>query len=151
MGMIRLASTPLPTAGRPPPPLPVKANRTDGIPDLEVVDVPRETSFKVWSHGYPFRTVRWHFHPEYEIHLITATTGRSFIGDFIGTFEPGNLVMTGPNLPHNWISDVPPGAVIPQRCLVLQFGREFISGCMAAIPELRPIETTLRESAFGIE
>jgi AraC-like DNA-binding protein len=123
----------------------------DVIPDLEVVDVPHETSFKVWSHGYPFRTVRWHFHPEYEIHLITATTGRSFIGDFIGTFEPGNLVMTGPNLPHNWISDVAPGTVVPQRCLVLQFSREFITGCMAAIPEMRPIDVMLRESALGIE
>ena len=37
------------------------------VPDLEVVDVPRESSFKAWAHGYPFRTVRWHFHPEYEI------------------------------------------------------------------------------------
>jgi hypothetical protein len=33
-------------------------------PDLELVAVPRDESFKVWSHGYPYRTVRWHFHPE---------------------------------------------------------------------------------------
>src|SRR5271168_5157508 len=32
-------------------------------PDLEVVQIGREESFKAWSHGYPFRTVRWHFHP----------------------------------------------------------------------------------------
>ena len=31
-------------------------------PDLELVAVPRDESFKVWSHGYPYRTVRWHFH-----------------------------------------------------------------------------------------
>src|SRR3954464_426106 len=121
MGMIRLASTPLPTAGRPTPPLPVKANRTDGIPDLEVVDVPRETSFKVWRHGYPYRTVRWHFHPEYEIHLITATTGKYFVGDHIGNFAPGNLVMVGSDLPHNWVSNVPGGDRVAERCLVLQF------------------------------
>ena len=73
-------------------------------PDLEVVQIRRGESFKAWSHGYPFRTVRWHFHPEYELHHVVATSGRYFVGDFIGAFEPGNLVLTGPNLPHNWVS-----------------------------------------------
>lgn len=50
-------------------------------PDLEVVDVLQHESFKVWGHGYPFRTVRWHFHPEYEIQLITETSGQYFVGD----------------------------------------------------------------------
>jgi AraC-like DNA-binding protein len=121
------------------------------VPDLEIVDVPPESSFKIWSHGYPFRTVRWHFHPEYEIHLVTATTGRSFIGDYIGTFAPGNLVMTGPNLPHNWISDIPKGEVVAQRGIVIQFTRDFIAGCMAVMPELRSLETMLQHAGSGIE
>lgn len=103
-------------------------------PELEIIVVDQGEPFKVWSHGYPFRTVRWHFHPEFEIHLITATTGRIFVGDYIGSFAPGNLVMTGPNLPHNWLSDVAPGAVIPQRCIVLQFGQGFIEGCASLFP-----------------
>ena len=53
-------------------------------PDLEVVDVAQHESFKVWGHGYPFRTVRWHFHPEFEIQLITETSGQYFVGDFVG-------------------------------------------------------------------
>ena len=89
-------------------------------PDLEVVAVRRDESFKVWSHGYPYRTVRWHFHPEYEIHLIVATTGKMFVGDHISSFTPGNLVLMGPNLPHNWVSDVPEGETIAQRNLVVQ-------------------------------
>ncbi|TIV75200.1 MAG: AraC family transcriptional regulator, partial [Mesorhizobium sp.] len=39
-------------------------------PDLEVVQIRQGESFKAWAHGYPFRTVRWHFHPEYELHLV---------------------------------------------------------------------------------
>ena len=50
-------------------------------PDLEVVQIRRGESFKAWSHGYPFHTVRWHFHPEYEIHQVAATNGRYFVGD----------------------------------------------------------------------
>jgi AraC-like DNA-binding protein len=119
-------------------------------PDLELVAVRRDESFKVWSHGYPYRTVRWHFHPEYEIHLITATTGKVFVGDYIGSFEPGNLVMTGPNLPHNWVSDVPRGETVDQRCLVLQFGADFIVKCIDTFPELRHIETMLVDSRSGL-
>lgn len=120
-------------------------------PDLEVVDVPRESSFKAWAHGYPFRTVRWHFHPEYEIHLVTETCGRSFIGDYIGEFGPGNLVMTGPNLPHNWISDIERGQVVARRGLVVQFTHEFIQSCIVTMPELRSLEPMLGASASGIE
>ncbi|CAG4890417.1 AraC family transcriptional regulator [Paraburkholderia saeva] len=119
-------------------------------PDLELVAVRRDESFKVWSHGYPYRTVRWHFHPEYEIHLITATTGKVFVGDYIGSFAPGNLVMTGPNLPHNWVSEVPRGESVEQRCLVLQFGADFIAKCIDTFPELRHIETMLEDSRSGL-
>jgi len=74
-------------------PTPRRANIVQ--PDLELVAVPRDESFKVWSHGYPYRTVRWHFHPEYEIQLITTTSGKYFVGDHIGNFAPGNLVDDG--------------------------------------------------------
>ena len=119
-------------------------------PDLELVAVRRDESFKVWSHGYPYRTVRWHFHLEYEIHLITATTGKVFVGDYIGSFAPGNLVMTGPNLPHNWVSEVPRGETVEQRCLVLQFGADFIAKCIHTFPELKHVETMLEDSRSGL-
>lgn len=119
-------------------------------PDLEVVAVPRDESFKVWSHGYPYRTVRWHFHPEYEIHLITATTGKYFVGDHIGDFAPGNLVMTGSNLPHNWVSNVPQDTRVDERCLVLQFDAEFAARAITAFPELKRVEALLDASRWGV-
>ena len=119
-------------------------------PDLELVQVRDDQSFKIWSHGYPFRTVRWHFHPEYELHLVTATEGQCYIGDHIGPFRTGDLVLVGPNLPHNWISDMPPGATVAERCLVLQFTGPFMAGCLATFPELRFIEPLLREAFRGV-
>lgn len=119
-------------------------------PDLEIVAVRRDESFKVWSHGYPYRTVRWHFHPEYEIHLIVATTGKMFVGDHISSFAPGNLVLMGPNLPHNWVSDVTQGETIAQRNLVVQFGQEFVSSCVDSFPEWRQVEALLADSRRGV-
>lgn len=119
-------------------------------PDLEVVQIRPGESFVAWAHGYPFRTVRWHFHPEYELHFVAATTGRFFVGDFIGEFEPGNLVLTGPNLPHNWVSDIPPGTSVPLRCRIVQFTEQFIEGLQVALPEIAAIQPLLERSRRGV-
>jgi AraC-like DNA-binding protein len=118
-------------------------------PDLEVVQIRRGESFKAWSHGYPFHTVRWHFHPEYELHHVVATSGRYFVGDFIGEFEPGNLVLTGPNLPHNWVSDLPEGATVPLRCRIVQFSEDFIGNATKVLPELSAFDRVLEQSRHG--
>lgn len=119
-------------------------------PDLEVVQIRRGESFTAWSHGYPFHTVRWHFHPEYELHLVVETTGRYFVGDFIGEFEPGNLVLTGPNLPHNWVSDIPAGSSIALRGRIIQFTECFIGDAMAAFPELGALSPLLESARRGV-
>lgn len=119
-------------------------------PDLELVQVRDDQSFKIWSHGYPYRTVRWHFHPEYELHLVTATQGDRYVGDHIGPFDTGDLVLVGPNLPHNWISDVPASQTVEERCIVLQFAETFIAACMANFPELRFNQPLLRAGFRGI-
>ena len=76
-------------------------------PDLELIHKPIHESFRAWAHGYPHVVAKWHFHPEYELHIITTSTGKFFVGDHIGSYAPGNLVLTGPNLPHNWVSELP--------------------------------------------
>jgi len=119
-------------------------------PDLEVVQIRPGESFAAWSHGYPYRTVRWHFHPEYELHLVVATSGRYFVGDFIGEFKPGNLVLTGPNLPHNWVSDIPKDTSVPLRCRIIQFSEEFIGGALKIFPELTALTPVLEASRRGL-
>ena len=119
-------------------------------PDLEVVHIGRAESFKAWEHGYPFRTVRWHFHPELEVHHVVSTCGRYFVGDFIGSFGPGNLVLTGPNLPHNWVSDTAPGEVVPLRSRVVQFSEGFLADAMALMPELAAFRETMERSRRGL-
>lgn len=119
-------------------------------PDLEVVQIGRAESFKAWEHGYPFRTVRWHFHPELELHHVVSTSGRYFVGDFIGTFAPGNLVLTGPNLPHNWVSDTAPGEVVAVRNRIVQFTEAFVADAARLMPELAPFGAIVARSRRGL-
>lgn len=114
------------------------------------MQIRRGESFLAWSHGYPFHTVRWHFHPEYELHLVVATSGRYFVGDFIGEFEPGNLVLTGPNLPHNWVSELPQGATVPLRGRIIQFSECFISDAINVMPELCALTPLMEKARRGV-
>ncbi len=103
------------------------------------------------SHGFPTPLARWHYHDEYELHLITATTGKVFVGDWIGQFQPGQLVLTGPRLPHNWVStDVPEGGVA-ERDLVIQFPHEPLVESARLIPEMAGLMPLLERAKYGIE
>jgi AraC-like DNA-binding protein len=115
-------------------------------------EAPDESGFiRCLSHGFPTPLARWHHHDEYELHLITATSGKVFVGDWIGHFRPGHVVLTGPRLPHNWVStDVPEGGVA-QRDLVIQFSHGPIETGCQSIPELRELQPLLERAKHGIE
>ena len=103
------------------------------------------------AHGFPTPLARWHFHDEYELHLITATSGKAFVGDWIGPFQPGHLVLCGPRLPHNWVSlDLPEGGVA-ERDLVIQFLHEPIAHAAEMIPELGEAMSLLERARHGVE
>jgi len=53
----------------------------------------------------PYFDPNWHFHPEFQLFLVLKGTGTRFIGDHVSPFDKGDLVFTGPNLPHVWQSD----------------------------------------------
>jgi AraC-like DNA-binding protein len=103
------------------------------------------------AHGFPTPLARWHFHDEYELHVIVATSGKAFVGDWIGPFQPGHVVLCGPRLPHNWISlDLPEGGVA-ERDLVIQFAHAPIAHAAEQIPELAAALPMLERSRHGIE
>ena len=103
------------------------------------------------SHGFPTPLARWHYHDEYELHLITATSGKVFVGDWIAPFQPGQLVLTGPRLPHNWVSTDLPSGGVAERDLVIQFSHLPLVEASQTIPELRDLLPLLDRAKNGIE
>ena len=113
---------------------------------------PEDTgAIRCLAHGFPTPLARWHHHDEYELHLIVASSGKAFVGDWIGPFSPGHLVLVGPRLPHNWVSMDLDGAGVPQRDLVIQFAHGPIAAAVGYIPELAEVLPLLDRARHGIE
>jgi len=120
-------------------------------PDFELIVGQPQQSFRWNVHDYPFPLAKWHYHPEYELHLIQETSGKMFVGDYIGNFDAGAFVLTGPNLPHNWVSDIAPGEVVKNRDMLIQFGDGVLRDLMRVCPELEEINPLLDDARYGIE
>ncbi|MFB2550464.1 helix-turn-helix domain-containing protein [Ensifer soli] len=121
------------------------------VPDFEMIICPPAESFRWNMHDYPFFGAKWHYHPEYELHLTRATSGVMMVGDHIGEFEPGCLVLTGPNVPHNWVSDIEPGKMVRNRDMLIQFTPDWADRIAGLCPELAPVQTLFDDAAYGVE
>jgi AraC-like DNA-binding protein len=118
-------------------------------PKIEMVD--RSTqSIRYLEHGWPSDLCRWHAHEEYELHLITATRGKAFVGDYIGDFKAGDLFMTGPNLPHNWITDKVWSKPAPMRDMLVQFSHYSVEKLAEGFPEFSQVLQLMQLAQSGI-
>jgi AraC-like DNA-binding protein len=109
-----------------------------------------EPSIHYLEHGSRSRLIRWHYHPAYELHLIVATHGTAYVGDHEGRFGPYTLMLTGPNVPHNWITD-PDCEPAALRDRVILFSEAFVRRCIELFPSARHVRSLLLdESRYGI-
>lgn len=72
---------------------------------LEKSPISENSAFETKHLIAPYFDPNWHFHPEFQLFLVVKGTGTRFIGDHVSPFDEGDLVFTGPNLPHLWQSD----------------------------------------------
>jgi AraC-like DNA-binding protein len=75
------------------------------LPNLERVEANLNHSFHINHLKVDHFPSLRHFHPEVEILLVIKGHGTRYVGDSIEPFEPGDLVMIGPNVSHEWCSD----------------------------------------------
>ncbi|MCC5071194.1 AraC family transcriptional regulator [Xanthomonas campestris] len=103
------------------------------------------------EHDYPAAVARWNHHPEYELHLIRTGTGSVLVGDHVGQFQAGHVALIGPNMPHDWISDIAPGEIVRNRDAVLQFDGERLLQSLALFPEMEELAGLLAMASRGIQ
>jgi mannose-6-phosphate isomerase-like protein (cupin superfamily) len=72
---------------------------------LQKSRIPEAKAFVVKELIAPYFDKHWHFHPEYQLFWVIKGKGTRFIGDQMKPFKEGDMVLTGPNLPHLWRND----------------------------------------------
>jgi AraC-like DNA-binding protein/mannose-6-phosphate isomerase-like protein (cupin superfamily) len=118
---------------------------------FEHIAVPPDRSFLWRLDDYPWRRSVWNYHPEVEIHFMRHSTGLAYVGDNITEFHPGQLVLIGANLPHNFVTPGVGQKVIKGREIVVQFDPIRLIGAATEFPELADIAPLLRRAALGLE
>ena len=120
-------------------------------PERELVTIGPGRALRCFTHDYPHPLARWHFHPETEIHLISASAGTAYIGSTVRVFEPGSVFMVGRNVPHHWVSAISEGQVVPGRDVLVQVDEQVVHGLIQLVPELTGVGELMASSAFGLE
>ncbi len=112
---------------------------------------PATGSFTAYERCEPEFAFNWHYHPEFELTLITDSQGQRAVGDGICDYRPGDLVLLGPNLPHSyrsWPADSPQSK--QHRAVVIQFRKECFGDHFFELPEMGPVSQMLQRSAIGL-
>ena len=109
-----------------------------------------DSSFAVVDKRAPAFDGRFHFHPEVEITLIESSTGRRVVGDCIESFAPGDLVLLGENLPHQYVSERAPQQALA-AAKVIQFRPEVLGEGLLRLPEFNRIAAMLKRARRGLK
>nr|BAD60911.2 AraC-like transcriptional regulator [Gluconobacter frateurii] len=128
-----------------------ETGKQGSAPVYEMITVAPAQSFVLTRHDFPAERARWNYHPEYELHLITASSGRYVVGGHVGTFCAGSLFLIGPNLPHNWLSSLEKDELVPGRDLLVQIQSVWLQGLTELCPEFKILDGLLRDAASGVE
>jgi hypothetical protein len=116
-------------------------------PLIQKLPLAENTSFVARTFRTPNFEVGWHQHIEYEIILFTEGSGMSFIGNYIGEFETGDIYFMGPNLPHTFQKS---GDQVTSA-VVVQFRDDCLGHHFLEIPESKNIKKLLNTSLQGLK
>ena len=116
--------------------------------------IPAGKAFVIQELVAPYFDVNWHFHSEYQLFVVLKGRGTRFVGDRTTSFKEGDLVLTGPNLPHLWKNDKSnhdPTNGLETHGIVIYFPDNFLNNSVFELEELEGIAKLLQLSNRGIE
>jgi len=113
---------------------------------FEHVETTGELSWRHHVRRAPSFSFGWHYHPEFELTIITDGSGTRFVGDDIGPYGPGDVTLLGPGLPHTYVS----ATTGVNQAAVIQFRPDFLGPGFFARPEFAGIRRLLAQAARGL-
>lgn len=113
-------------------------------PILETIHLGEKKTISIFNYDEENFQAPWHFHPQHELTLIESSFGTKFIGDYVGPYEPGELVLVRSNLPHCWKNQEQKNVL--SKSIVVQWNK----GVFAKVPELSSLFEMLTKASKGI-
>lgn len=113
-------------------------------PVLEPIHLGEQRTIVSFYHDKENFETPWHFHPQHELTYIEESTGTKFIGDYVGSYEAGELVLVRSNLPHCWKNNTQGKG--RSKSIVVQWN----TGVFPRVPELSALFHMLRTASKGI-
>lgn len=123
-------------------------------PQLLNIFMEPASSLSVRRDSKPFINNRWHYHKEVELIHFKEGKGNQFIGDSVMSFESGDIILVGANLPHYWRFDDcyfdSENSVAPD-VKVAHFSENFTGETFLNLPENKSLKVILEKSKRGIK
>ena len=121
---------------------------------LQKSPISENHAFEVKHLMAPYFDPNWHFHSEYQLFLVLKGTGTRFVGDHVSPFKKGDLVFTGPNLPHLWQSDheyFVDDKEFQTEGIVIYFPEHFLGNDFLQKNELYKVRQLFQQAQRGME
>ena len=119
-------------------------------PSLETIHTTGDKSFLLRQFEEEAFSAPFHFHPEYELTLITKGKGTRYIGNHMDRYEAGDLLLLGPNLPHCWKTEPVTKGEKNAGSVVIQFRGDFLGAEFFSRREMININSLLEKSSRGL-
>lgn len=122
--------------------------------ERENINISERSSFYVGTYCDSFFRRSWHYHPEFELLLITKGYGTRMVGDHFEEFAEGDIVLLGGNLPHAWISDRQFEKNMESNAcesIYIQFRKSVFGTHFIDIPEMESIRIVLNKAERGLK
>ena len=118
--------------------------------------IPRteDVSFLVQTDDEPHLYDTLHQHPEIQITLILKGSGTLFIGDYIGEFNKGDVIIIGENIPHVFRNDKIYYEGLPElraKAISVFLDRKTFGGRFFELPETQEVSDFFVRAKKGLK
>ena len=111
------------------------------------------TSLSVFSREESFFQSPFHSHPEFELVYIIESHGKRIIGNSVESFESGDMVFLGDDIPHVWLNDeifYKGINSLKAKAIVIYFSRDLFGNSFYELPEAIEVKKFFSQAIKGV-
>jgi len=113
-----------------------------------------QTSFHTQVDLEPFFYDTLHQHPEIQVTLIEESHGTLIYGDYLGSFQPGDVFVIGSNAPHVFRNDssyYKSNSDLHAKALTFFFDKETLGAPFLELPEAKGLVELINQAGRGMK